>query len=286
VDSQHATWAKLRAFVKNACGVVFTDDQEYLLEARLGPVASDYKYGSVADLVSSISTLAPDSVVVRAVIDAMTTHETLFFRDAAFWRTLDEEILPKLSAQLHGRRLRIWSAACSNGQEPYSIAMLLEERWPDLARNVEIIASDVSAPAIERARIGFYNNHEVNRGLASVRLLRHFQQEHGGFQVKQSLRDRIQWSVHNLLSHWPDPYDCDIVMCRNVLIYFSDSDRTIVLNRIEAAARPGGLIGLGCTETSPRKQIVPGWYEKPGYEPIGAPAGTPFRGPSRGNVGG
>ncbi len=282
--SQAATWARLRAFVKNACGVVFTDDQEYLLEARLGPVASDNKYSCVADLVGAIGTMPPDSVIVRAVIDAMTTHETLFFRDAGYWRTLDEEILPKLSAQLNRRRMRIWSAACSNGQEPYSIAMLLEEHWPDLARNTEIIATDVSAPAVERARGGFYNNHEVNRGLASSRLLRHFQQEPGGFRVKQLLRDRIQWSVHNLLSHWPDPYDCDIVMCRNVLIYFSDTDRSTVLHRIEAAARPGGMIGLGCTETSPRKQLVPGWYEKPGYESVQAPAGTLSWGPSRGNV--
>jgi chemotaxis protein methyltransferase CheR len=263
VDNAKVQWAKARAFIKRECGIVLTDDQEYLLESRLGPVARKLGMPSTDELLEAIVERQPGSEASQGVIDALTTHESFFFRDHNFWRAFEECVMPQIIAAARGRRLRFWSSACSHGQEPYSLAMLLEEKWPDLARSCEIIATDVSAPAIARAREGTFSALEAGRGLSAQRLLRHFDRDtQGGFQIKELMRQRISWSVHNLLGQNRDPQDCDVAFCRNVLIYFSDADRRATLDRIEAAVRPGGFIALGGTETSPRVQVAPGMYER------------------------
>ncbi|MCC6751789.1 MAG: protein-glutamate O-methyltransferase CheR [Deltaproteobacteria bacterium] len=255
------SWAAVREFMQRTCGVVMAEEQKYLLEARLQPVVKRFQLRSITEAVQVARTGPQASAVTAAVIDAMTTHETFFFRDDAFWRTLHEAVLPRLNAALGGtRRLRVWSAACSTGQEVYSLAMLLAEGWPALAERTELVGTDVSELAVAKAREGVYNSIEVNRGLGAARLVKHFEGAEGGFRVKEALRKRVSWQVHNLLQPGLDPVGCDLVLCRNVLIYFNEEDRKKVLRRLRCAAHPMGFIGVGSTELIKGRQLAAGWY--------------------------
>lgn len=259
------SWDAVKRYMLRHCGVVLSDEQNYLLEPRLAPVAKQHKFASVAELVATATNALPMSTLGMALIDAMTTHETMFFRDAAFWKALEKTVLPQLIANSRGHGLRIWLAACSTGQEAYSLAMLLDECFPEQFATSTLYANDVSALSVERGRDGVYSTLEVNRGLGAVRLQRHFQQATGGFQVADKLRNKISWNTHNLLGSAPDCRDCDLVLCRNVLIYFSDTDRATVLQRLFQAARPGGIVGIGATESILDKQpLAPGLYAKAG----------------------
>ncbi len=256
-----ACWSAVQRFMLRTCGVVLGDDQVYLADSRLTPVAKLHGFVRVADFVTAACAALVTSPLATALIDAMTTHETLFFRDPPFWKCMEDVVLPKLVARVRaGATAKIWSAACSTGQEPYSIAILVAERFPELAPKLEIVATDVSEIAVTRAREGVYLALEVNRGLSAPRLIKHFEQGPGGFRVRDALRGRITWSVHNLLGSKPDPAGCDLVLCRNVLIYFGETDRTAVTRRLLQAATPGGLVGVGSTETLRETQLATGLY--------------------------
>ena len=254
-------WGAVRAFMRSRCGVMLAEEQHYLLDARLGPLARDFRFPSVEAFVASACSPSGEDRLRRAVVDAMTTHETTFFRDRPFWKVLEERLIPAFKAA--GRRsIRVWSAACSTGQEPYSLAIMLEELWPEGAAGTEIIATDVSDIALERAREGAFSQLEVNRGLGAARLVRYFEQQPQAYRIKESLRKRVQWQVDNLLSPLPGPRDCDLVMCRNVLIYFDENDRQQVQRRLRASVSAGGSLGFGATEMS--SQGLPlggGWYQ-------------------------
>jgi len=253
------TWSTVRAFMLKTSGVSFTDEQIYLLEARLGPVAKYHRFASLDEYVSAAVASGERAPLGQSLIDAMTTHETFFFRDTPFWKAFEGDILPKLFAS--GKQaLRVWSAACSHGQEAYSLVMLLEERWPELARSVSIVGTDVSPLAVDKAREGTYGAFEVNRGLGAQRMVRHLEQVAGGFRVKPHLRERVSWRVGNLLTDPIQHGAFDIVLCRNVLIYFGDADRRAVVDKLVASTRPGGYVGLGATEQIARRPQAPGWY--------------------------
>jgi chemotaxis protein methyltransferase CheR len=255
------SWQQVQAFMRRACGVDLADDQIYLLEARLAPIVAERRFASLASFVDAACARAEGSALGMSLVDAMTTHETFFFRDAPFWRAFEEVVVPR--AREGPKGLRIWSAACSHGQEPYSIAMLLEERWPELAARSTIVGTDVSVPAIERAREGQYSVLEVNRGLGAARLLRHFERgPGGGFRVQGRLRERVEWGVENLLAPAAHRDAFDVVLCRNVLIYFKDRDRLSVLARVGSATRVGGFLGLGVTEVGPGLAVSPGWFQR------------------------
>lgn len=257
-DELH-TWNTVRAFMQRTCGVVLADDQHYLLEARLGPVARQNKFVSIEQYVQAACAGGVLGPVALTLIDAMTTHETLFFRDPGFWKVFEEQILPPFIKS--GKPLRIWSAACSHGQEPYSIAMLLEERWPEVAKTAQIYATDVSLHAIERAKLGVYSSFEINRGLGAARMVRHFEQHEGGYRIKPLLRERISWDSLNLLgARKPARASFDVAMCRNVLIYFSEQDRKAVLSGLFEATVQGGFVGLGATEQCSGNRVSAGWY--------------------------
>jgi len=249
--------------MRSRCGVMLGEDQHYLLDARLGPLARDFRFPSVEAFVASACSPSGEDRLRRAVVDAMTTHETTFFRDRPFWKALEERIIPAFKAA--GRRsIRIWSAACSTGQEPYSLAMMLEELWPEGAAASEIIATDVSDIALERGREGAFSQLEVSRGLGAPKLVRYFEQQPNAYRVKEQLRRRIVWQVDNLLSPLPGPRDCDLVMCRNVLIYFDEHDRALVQRRLRASVTAEGFLGFGATEMSTHGQpLGGGWYVPP-----------------------
>ena len=252
-------WARVCAFMQAQCGVQLGADQAYLLGPRLGPLARRHGFASVAEFVAAAYLVPAGHLLQRAMIDAMTTHESSFFRDSSFWRGLETNILPALLAG--GRpQLHIWSAACSFGQEAYSLAMLLDELHPGLAARSTVVASDVSGEAIERGQRGIYGSLEVSRGCDKARLTRHFDPVEGGFQVKTRLRERIRWRTHNLLQPLSGAPLFDLVFCRNVLIYFNVEQRRATVNRLLAATAPGGFIGLGNTEQGWSTQAAPGWY--------------------------
>ncbi|MDP1829315.1 MAG: protein-glutamate O-methyltransferase CheR [Archangium sp.] len=256
-------WGAVRTFMRSRCGVMLAEDQHYLLDARLGPLARDFSFPSVEAFVATACSASAEDRLRRAVVDAMTTHETTFFRDRPFWKMLEDRIIPGLRAA--GRTsLRVWSAACSTGQEPYSLAMLLEELWPEGAAGTQIVATDISEIALEKAREGAFTQLEVNRGLGASRLIRYFEQQPLTYRIKDSLRRRIEWRVDNLLSPLPGPKDCDLVMCRNVLIYFDENDRQQVQRRLRASVGAKGYLGFGATEMSTHGEpLGGGWYQPP-----------------------
>ena len=261
MDELDPSWTRVRGFMRERCGVVMEPEQIYLLEARLRPVARRHAFSSIADYVNAACAPTAPRELSSALIDAMTTHETFFFRDAAFFETLDTCIVPRVAASLGGTRtLRIWCAACSTGQEPYSVAMLLAERHPALFERTEIVATDVSELTLEQASAGVFSTLETNRGLHATRLVRHFEQTPGGFRVLERLRRRICWQACNLLEPWCHGDAYHIVLCRNVLISFSAEDREQVVRRLYSVVRPHGCIGVGSTETIQGTRLSAGWY--------------------------
>ena len=253
------TWNQVCDFMRRNCAVVLSAEQAYLLESRLGPVTKLHKFDTIPSFVHAACTAPLASPLSRSLVDAMTTHETYFFRDDNFWKVLEAEILAKL-VEKRRAGLKIWSAACSHGQEPYSLAMMLEEKYPELAKLTTIVATDVSEPAVERGKAGLYSTLEVNRGLNAVRLIKHFEKAEGGFRIKPKLRERVQWRTHNLLAATPPANDCDLVLCRNVLIYFADDDRKKVFQGLEQALVRGGALGLGTGERCPFVPVASGWF--------------------------
>lgn len=255
--ARRATWERVRAFTYRACGVVLDEERHYLLDGRLQRVAQRLGFGSVEDFVSSACSPGADIGLTEPLLDAITTHETSFFRDGRFWRVIEEQILPELVGR--GRPINVWSTACASGQEALSLAMLLAERWPTAFDAVRILATDVSAPTVARARAATYSVVEVNRGLSAERLVRHFDVVPQGFRPKAALRERIVYMVHNLLGAAPYPTGFDLVLCRNVLIYFNDTDRTRVVDRLCRSASLG-YVGFGITELVPgRRAVGSGW---------------------------
>jgi chemotaxis protein methyltransferase CheR len=244
-------WNMIQQFMMRQTGNVLRDDQEYLMESRLQRVTKSLGFTSVGELVAAACVPFAPAKLASAVIEALTTHETSFFRDIAFWRALQNDVLNKLIDKARmGKSVRIWCAACSTGQEPYSLAILLRELAPTQVNSFEIIATDIAEPTLEHARSGFYSSLEVNRGLDIKRLSANFTQATGGFRVKDEVGKMISWKIHNLLGTNPDPGGCDLVLCRNVLIYFNETDRTATLKRLIAAAIGGGFVGLGSTEST------------------------------------
>jgi chemotaxis protein methyltransferase CheR len=232
-------------------GLHLGEGKEYLLESRLAPIAAQFDLPDVSALVRRMRE-GTDSQLVLAAVEAMTTQETLFFRDTSPFKALKESVLPALLAVTRAsrRKLRIWSAACSTGQEPYSIAMLLATLLPAVTPgDVEIVATDYSAKALARARTGLYSQFEVQRGLPAHLLIRFFAQTPAGIQLSDEIRRWVTFHEHNLLQS-PGPFGSfDVIFCRNVLIYFDRLVKREVFDRLAQALMPGGSLFLGAAES-------------------------------------
>jgi len=240
----------LRGFLKQRSGLAMTAEKRYLVESRLGPVCRRFNLAELRDLVAVLK-LGRDSAAERAVVEAMTTNETFFFRDRTPFDLFRDVLLPQaLTRNAARRRLRIWCAAASTGQEPYSLAMLLQEAAPRLAGwQVEIVATDLSTEVIERAKAGIYSHFEVQRGLPVQWLIKHFTQVGENWQISQSLRGMVDYRQLNLLNAFDGLGQFDVVYCRNVLIYFDAPTKADILNRIAACLAPEGALVLGAAET-------------------------------------
>ena len=240
----------LSSFLLGTSGLSLGDGKEYLLEARLIPLAQSLGLDGIPQLVTELRK-GQDPRVACAVTEAMTTNETSFFRDKVPFEELRTQLLPSLiEARRTSRSLRIWCAAAATGQEPYSIEMVLNEDFPELKSwNVEIIATDLDTCALSRSEAGIYSQFEVQRGLPVKLLMKYFEQCETGWRINDVLRNRIKWKQLNLLNDFSVLGTFDIVFCRNVLIYFQNETKSDILNRIAPRTRSDGFLYLGAAET-------------------------------------
>lgn len=239
------TFNLLQKHVYSSTGIVIDSTKGYLLETRLNPIVQEMRLGSL-DALCQLLHREPQGVASRMVVDSITTNETLFFRDIAAFNALRDAVLPNLVKSAGSRRLRIWSAAASSGQEVYSIAMTLLEMGLS-ARNVEIHATDLSGKILEKAKDGKYVQFEVNRGLPAPLLARYFTRTGLSWRVRDELRDMVRFEQHDLRKPYRNG-SFDLVMCRNVLIYFDADTKRQVLQHIANTLEPGKVLVLGCAE--------------------------------------
>lgn len=240
----------LRKLVRDHSAIVIDRDKEYLAESRLAPIVLETQCSSVDDLLVRLRA-QPFHEMRGRVLDAMTNNETWFFRDLGPFQALEKQILPELlEKRAQRRKLRFWSAASSSGQEPYSIAMLLHNKF-NLAKWVyDIHATDISNAIIERARAGKYNQMEVNRGLPAALLARYFQQQGLSWYLSADIKRMVDFSILNLSQSWPPMEKFDVVFMRNVLIYFDLDTRRKILARVRQVLQPDGVLFLGCAEST------------------------------------
>lgn len=242
-------YAFLRAYIQRESGIALGDDKLYLFKSRLLPIMERERVRSLDELCDRLRNAATPALR-RHVVEAMTTHETLFFRDPAVYDALRASIIPAIARMRQATRsMRIWSAACSSGQEPYSLAMLLLELgfadW-----RIEILGTDLSTQILDRAASGSYLQIEVNRGLPASLLVKYFQRAGLGWQVKSELRKLVRFSQFDLRTNMGPLGAFDLVLCRNVLIYFDIETRKRILSGIRGVLHPGGYFLMGSSETT------------------------------------
>ncbi len=238
----------IAGILKARSGLMLGPDKLYLLETRLGPLIKREGLRGLDDLAAR---LRPNSALEAEMVEAMTTNESLFFRDGKPFDALRRSVLPRLqAARAPGAKLRIWSAAASNGQEAYSIAMVAAELAPSMpGRQTEILGTDIAREPLERARAGLYSQFEVQRGLPMQMLVKHFTKEDAQWRIKQGLRDAVSFRSWNLLGDLRPLGIFDVVFCRNVLIYFDPPTKRMVLDAIAKQMQPDGVLFLGGAET-------------------------------------
>lgn len=245
------TFEHLCRILKHRSGISITAEKLYLADVRLAPVARKHGFDSVDTLAGALFHSTDEKLLID-VTDAMTTNESFFFRDTVPFDNFRKVSLPHMiDARAAARRLRIWCAACSSGQEPYSLSMILNEHKEKLAGwRIEIVATDISRGMVERAKDGSYTEFEVKRGLPESYLGRYFDEMPGQrWRVKDFLRPPISFKVFNLMED-PSPLGrFDIVFCRNVLIYFEPETKSQVFDRIRTVTAEDGFLTLGAAET-------------------------------------
>jgi chemotaxis protein methyltransferase CheR len=245
----------LRRYLYERSGLVLAPEKQYLAESRLMPVVRKHGLASLGDLAARIR-MMPASPLAIDTVEAMTTNETFFFRDKIPFEHFRDTMLPALlAARDRDRRLRIWCAAASTGQEPYSLAMAIKELAMSAKGGalsgfrIDILATDLSGDVLERARAGTYSQFEVQRGLPIQLLLKYFTQTGDAWQISPELRAMVQFRTLNLLNDFTPLGRFDIVFCRNVLIYFDQPTKTGVLNRLAPQIAEDGYLVLGAAET-------------------------------------
>jgi len=239
----------LRKLLHERSGLDLAADKQYLVDSRLSPVARRLGLQGISDLVQKLKAGADE--VETLVVEAMTTNETFFFRDRIPFDHLRETVIPALLRARAGRRsLRIWSAACSTGQEPYSIAICLKEFGAALSGwRVEIVATDLSQGVLEKARSGIFSQFEVQRGLPIQLLVKHFSQIGDMWQINPGIRAMVQYRQLNLLQDFSHLGMFDVIFCRNVLIYFDQATKIGIFRQLSKMMPGDGFLVLGAAET-------------------------------------
>lgn len=241
----------VRSLARETAALVFEDDKEYLVKSRLTPVAEQEGFESLQALIHALRISERLSRLQVRAIHALTTNETLFFRDRYAFDALRDSVLPELiEARRDAKALSIWSAAASSGQEAYSVAMIVRDHFPELAHwNISIMGTDLCDKVLEQARSGAYAQHEVNRGMPPALLVRHFTQEGQNWVIKPEVRRMVQFRNMNLMGKWPDVPCFDLILIRNVLIYFDQETKRNILQRVAARLARDGYMAMGSAET-------------------------------------
>ena len=239
----------LRKLLKERSGLDLSADKQYLVESRLVPLARRVGLAGIPEVVQKMRSGA--EVLITEVVEAMTTNETFFFRDKIPFDHLRETVLPALLQSRASRRsLRIWSAASSTGQEPYSIAMCLKEAAQALSGwRIEIVATDLSQEVLEKSKAGIYSQFEVQRGLPIQMLVKHFTQMGELWQLNADIRGMVQHRQLNLLQDFSHLGRFDVIFCRNVLIYFDQDTKAGIFERLSRVIEPDGMLMLGAAES-------------------------------------
>lgn len=240
--------------VMKLCGIFLDEEKSYLIESRFRPILEQYGLSDYGQLVQALRNGGVD--LKQEMIDAITTNETLFFRDRYPFELFEYKILPELLdrhvASGDPRPIRVWSAACSTGQEPYSLAMILHQALGDDAhRHVELVATDICQSAIERAEAGWYRDHEINRGLPGHLRKQYFRRNGNIWQISPDLQRLVRFRRQNLLEPLKHLQPFDVVFCRNVTIYFNQEKRNGLFRRLSELVVPGGHLVLGSSESYP-----------------------------------
>lgn len=236
--------------LRQRCALVLDPGKEYLVKSRLVPLAQRYGLSGLNQLIGKLR--SGDAGFITEAVEAMVTTETSFFRDIHPFETLRTTILPQLiAARRSQRQLNIWFAASSSGQEPYSVAILLKEWFPELSSwRLNLSGTDISNEMLQRCRAGRYSQVEVNRGLPTQLLLKWFQQEGAYWQLHEQIRDMVSFSPLNLAQPWPAMPKWDLVFLRNVMIYFDNDIKKAILSRVGRVLEKDGYLLLGGAETT------------------------------------
>ncbi|WP_133137767.1 CheR family methyltransferase [Legionella rowbothamii] len=239
----------IRQFIKAETAIVLEPTKEYLVECRLTPISKELGFASLDELIHAFKRQPREEIKLK-IIDAMTINETLFFRDIHPFELLKTKIFPELKAKKSNKKVDIWCAAASSGQEPYTIAMILKELSSQFQGwSINIIASDISEKMLAKAKEGLYNQMEVNRGLPLTYLTQFFEKKGPNWQINKEIRDMVTFQKINLINPWAIP-KMDLVFMRNVLIYFNIDTKKEIVKRVEATLNPEGYLFLGGAETT------------------------------------
>jgi len=239
----------LQVFMRESSAIVLDPGKEYLVESRLMPLAYSEGLRTVGELLVRLRH-EKSELLRRKILDAMTNNETWFFRDFYPFEALRQEIVPALmTSRTATRSLRFWSAASSSGQEPYSIAMLLKEKFAFPNWKFSILATDICSAVRARATEGRYSQMEINRGLPATMLTKYFVRSGLDWVISPSVREMVEFRACNLAEPWPDIPKMDVVFLRNVMIYFDIATRKQILSRLRSVLQPDGVLFLGCAET-------------------------------------
>lgn len=252
LEATPAYFEFVRKLVLDRAAIVLEANKLYLVDGRLAPVAMKHGFASVSTMVDAIQA-KPFGPIHNAIVEALTTNETSFFRDVAPFEALKKTILPDmLQRRAAKRELSIWSAACSSGQELYSIAFTIRENFPTLnSWKVKLLGTDLSTQMVERADKAVYNQSEVNRGLPASYLVKYFQRQGLHWKLDDSIRAMAAWRQLNLIENWGAAVDpMDVIFLRNVLIYFSPETKKQILAQVRKVLRPDGYMFLGGAETT------------------------------------
>lgn len=246
---QESDFEFVRNLVRDKSAIVIEENKAYLVEARLSSLLKKSNVETLSQLIGMVR-LSPNGTLAQSVVDAMTTNETSFFRDHHPFEALRKEIIPTLIRKREKEKtLHIWCAAASTGQEPYTIAMLIKEYFPELnGWNIKILATDIVEDVLDRARAGCYSQLEVNRGLPASMLVKCFHQSGNSWVLNDDIRKMVEFRKLNLIDRWPVMPKMDLVFLRNVLIYFDPQIKTKILEKMHMVLQPDGYLFLGATE--------------------------------------
>lgn len=242
-----------QGFLGGNCGIVLDEGKQYLVKSRLGGLLRDSGYGSLGEMARALKEQTLPPAMQARIVDAMTTHETSWFRDPSQFDELRHSVFPDL-ARLRAGGVRIWSAACSSGQEPYSLSIWAEEWFPAAGRpgkTVQIIGTDVSDAVLEEGKKAVYSDLALARGLDENLRNRYFQPCHGGLRLNGDIAGRVRFQQFNLLKPFGVLGKFDLIFCRNVLIYFSGDIKRDIVSRLAKSLNSGGCLFLGSAEALP-----------------------------------